>query len=512
MMDRKRHYRSAACIVALVLLSLALLPAGGCAKSARKNAAEPYEPRWESLAKVNEAPEWFRDAKFGIYFHWGVYAVPAFGSEWYPRNMHIKKNREYKHHVETYGDPTQFGYPDFVPMFKAENFDADQWAKLFKQAGARFAGPVAEHHDGWAMWDSELTPWNAADKGPKRDITGELEKAVRKRGMKFVTSFHHARNSLWQKPGRDGKLAWSGHYQFVKTDFPSLLEDPERAIMYGYMPREKFLKMWLGKLEEVIDKYEPDLMWFDSWLDEIPENVRQEYLAYYYNHAQDNGKAVVVTRKQKDLPLNCSVHDIEKGRSDKLTENFWLTDDTISKGSWCYTENLRIKPTSVVLHGLIDIVSKNGALLLNISPMADGTIPENQRQVLLEMGRWLKLNGEAIYDTRPWKIYGEGATEGQAGHFGGVTDPKEGYQPQDIRFTTKGDTLYVISLGWADKPLTIRSLKWGSEHYPDQIDSIKLLGSKAKLRWSRTAGGLNITMPKERPCDHAVVFKITPKK
>jgi alpha-L-fucosidase len=165
-----------------------------------------------------------------------------------------------------------------------------------------------------------------------------------------------------------------------------------------------------------------------------------------------------------------------------------------------------------VLHSLIDIVSKNGALLLNISPMADGTIPDNQRQVLLEMGRWLKLNGEAIYETRPWKIFGEGATEGEAGHFGGVTDPKGGYQPQDIRFTTKGDTLYVISLGWSDKPLTIRSLKWGSEYYPDQIGSIKLLGSKAKLRWSRTARALNITMPEERPCDHAVVFKITPKK
>ncbi len=243
--------------------------------------------------------------------------------------------------------------------------------------------------------------------------------------------------------------------------------------MYGYMPREKFLAMWLGKLKEVIDKYHPDLMWFDSWLEEIPENVRQEYLAYYYNHAAQRGKEVVVTRKQDDLPLTCSVQDIEKGRSDKLTENFCLTDDTISMGSWCYTQDLRIKPTPVVLHSLIDIVSKNGALLLNISPMADGTIPENQRQVLLEIGKWLKINGEAIYGTRPWKVFGEGATQGRAGQFGGVTDPKGGYQPQDIRFTTKGGTLYAISLGWAEKPLTIRSLGSGSDLFPGEIASVK---------------------------------------
>lgn len=397
-------------------------------------------------------------------------------------------------------------------MFKAEKFDADEWAKLFEQAGARFAGPVAEHHDGWAMWDSDMTPWNVVDKGPRRDITGELEKAVRKRGMKLVTTFHHARNNLWEKPGRDGKLAWTGHYSFVKQYFSALLEDPERAILYGYMPREKFLAVWMGKLKEVIDKYHPDLMWFDSWLDEIPESLRQEYLAYYYNDAARRGKEVVVTRKQEDLPLTCSVHDIEKGRTGNLSEHFFLTDDTISMGSWCYTQDLRIKPASVVLHSLIDIVSKNGALLLNISPMADGTIPENQRQVLLEIGRWLKTNGEAIYGTRPWKVYGEGATQGRAGQFGGVTDPKEGYQPQDIRFTAKGGSIYAISLGWADKPLTIRSLGSGSNLFPGEIGSVRLLGSKAKLQWSRTPEGLVITMPKEKPCDHAVVFKITPKQ
>jgi alpha-L-fucosidase len=255
-----------------------------------------YTADWESLKKHNAAPEWFRDAKFGIYFHWGVYCVPAFGNEWYPRNMYRKDSHEYKHHLAKYGDPIDFGYHDFVPMFKAEKFDADVWAELFKKAGARFAGPVAEHHDGFAMWASDLTPWNAKDMGPKRDITDELAKAIRKRGMHFVTTFHHARNNLWEHQNRDGK--WNGHYSFVKTDFPRLLEDPNNAILYGYMPREKFLQMWKGKLIEVIDKYQPDLMWFDAWLDEIPDEFKMSYLAYYFNKANEWGKDVVVTYKQ----------------------------------------------------------------------------------------------------------------------------------------------------------------------------------------------------------------------
>ena len=248
------------------LIALVVFAAG---TSLAAVSEQPYSPKWKSLKKYNEAPEWFKDAKFGIYFHWGVYSVPAFGSEWYPRNMHRKNRREYKHHVETWGDPTEFGYPDFVPMFKAEKFDAGRWARLFKKAGARFAGPVAEHHDGFAMWDSEETPWNAADRGPKKDITGLLADAIRDEDMRFVATFHHARNNLWKKNGK-----WTGHYEYVKKNFPSLLKDPENRILYGYMPRDKFLKMWLGKLKEVVDSYHPDLMWFDSCWTRCQRNTR----------------------------------------------------------------------------------------------------------------------------------------------------------------------------------------------------------------------------------------------
>ncbi|MCG8508093.1 MAG: alpha-L-fucosidase, partial [Rhodospirillales bacterium] len=240
-------------------------------------AKGPYEPNWESLFKVDEAPEWFRDDKFGIYFHWGVYSVPAYGSEWYPRHMYERQNFV-EHHTKTYGDPGEYPYTKFVPKFKAEKFDANEWAELFKQAGARYAGPVAEHHDGFALWDSSVTPWNAVDTGPERDLTGELEEAIRERGMRFVATFHHARNSTWKKGEK-----WTGHYDGVINSYPHLLEDPINAIIYGYMPREQFLDFWLAKTGEVIDQYEPDLIWFDSWLHEIPEPYLQKFLAYYYN-------------------------------------------------------------------------------------------------------------------------------------------------------------------------------------------------------------------------------------
>jgi len=467
---------------------------------AGKKTEAAYTADWESLARHNAAPEWFRDAKFGIYFHWGVYSVPAFGSEWYPRNMHQKSRGEYKHHVEKYGDPVKFGYDKFVPLFKAEKFDADEWAELFEKAGARFAGPVAEHHDGFSMWASKVTPWNAKDMGPKRDLTGELATAIRKRNMKFVATFHHARNNLWKKGDR-----WTGHYDGVKRDFPAALEDPQRAILYGYMPRDKFLDMWLGKLKEVIDNYQPDLMWFDSWLNEIPDEVKMQYLAYYFNKANEWDKEVIVTFKQSDLPRSVAVDDYEKGRANRLTDFVWLTDDTISRGSWCYTENLRIKPTREVVHVLIDIVAKNGQLLLNISPKADGSIPDNQKEVLLGVGKWLKVNGEAIYGTRPWIIFGEGPTRmKKGGHFVGSL----AYSAQDIRFTVNGDTLYAVFLGQPQDKATIACLGKGRGLCGGEVTKVTLLGHDAELEFTQDEEGLHVVLPEELPSEHATAIKI----
>jgi alpha-L-fucosidase len=329
----------------------------------------PYEANWESLAAHETAPAWFRDAKFGIYFHWGPYSVPAYGNEHYPRTMYghpsgkkpvesetkfnpaigFQSYREHEFHKANYGEPADFEYHDFIPLFKAENFDADEWAELFYAAGARFAGPVAEHHDGYAMWNSDRTPWNAADTGPHRDIVGEIAAAVRKRGMKLITTFHHAKNG---RPADDETSRRWWHYYgrekyFARTDAEHA-DSAGLQKLYGSMPRGAWLEMWNGKLEEVIDNYRPDVIWFDSWLDRIPESNRAEFVAYYLNAAKQWGKDVVITYKQKDLPQSVGVVDFEKGRLDELTPFAWLTDDTISagpwtsSGSWSYTKELDI--------------------------------------------------------------------------------------------------------------------------------------------------------------------------
>ena len=505
-------WKPASCFFCLTLVTGLLI---GCSYQARRakvsrggGSEAPYAADWESLKKHNPAPQWFRDAKFGIYFHWGVYSVPAFADEWYPRNMHSRNSNEYKHHVQKYGEPTEFGYHNFVPMFKAEKFDADEWAELFEKAGARFAGPVAEHHDGFAMWDSDLTPWNAMDMGPRRDIAGELAKAIRNRGMRFVTTFHHARNNLYLIE-KDGRKRWTGHYEFVKRYFPSLLDDPKQAILYGYMPREQFLDIWEGKLLEVIDKYQPDLMWFDSWLDEIPDEYKTSYLAYYFNKANQWGKEVVVTFKQEDLPREIGVEDYEKGRANELTDYVWLTDDTISRGSWCYTEDLQIKSTAEVLHVLIDIVSKNGQLLLNISPKADGTIPDNQKQVLLGIGKWLQDYGEAVYETRPFVDFGEGPTRlEKGGHFVRMNG---GYTPQDIRYTRKGETVYAIILGWPGENEQVVMAIFGKDNKAKDVvvTDVSMFGTDEKIKWQRQDTGLIVTTPAKKIDAMAIVFKLS---
>jgi alpha-L-fucosidase len=483
----------------------------GCGRSMIEKG--PYDTSWESLKQHNPAPEWFRDAKFGIYWHWGVYSVPAFGSEWYPRWMHFSNTEEYKHHLATYGHPSEFGYHDFVPMFKAEKFDAGEWAELFKKSGARFAGPVAEHHDGFSMWASDVNPWNAGDKGPKRDIAGELEKAIRAQGMKFVATFHHARNlqrlNIPGEPFPHRRHYWASHYPPFEG-MPTSTDDPELQILYGRIPEKQFIKNWQGKLFEVIDNYQPDLIWFDSWLDQIPEQAQREFLAYYFNSAEAWGKDVVVTYKQEDMPMDLAVLDLEKGRMNELTEYTWLTDDTISLGSWCYTQDLEIKPLRQVLHVLIDIVSKNGQLILNISPMADGTIPENQKQVILGIGKWLDIYGEAIYETRPWLLFGEGPTKLKAG--GGFTHKQGGYlqyTTQDIRFTKKDSTIYATVLGQPEKNKELLIKSFGADTIKGdlKVTAVTMLAGKGQCKFKQTKKGLTIT-PNTNGHELATVFKI----
>ncbi len=485
-------------------------------QNGKKTKEEIYQPTWESLSKHNAAPEWFRDAKFGIYFHWGVYTVPAYGFEWYPRLMHLENDKYfgsdiYNYHLKTYGHPSEFGYHDFVPMFKAEQFDPDEWAQLFKEAGAKFAGPVAEHSDGFAMWDSEVTPWNAMDKGPKRDIVGELAVAIKKQKLPFITSFHNGVNLQRYKDKPEEKDFRFSYYAYIKG-MPPTSDDPELKYLYGNIPEPQWLEeVWMGKLTEVIQKYDPDILWFDSGLDLIPENYRQEMSAFYLNHAKETGKEVVIVRKQEDLPLDMSVNDLEKSRMNRMGDQAWMTDETISTGSWCYTQNLEIKPAKDLIHVLIDIVSKNGVLLLNISPKSDGTIPENQKSVLLEMGDWLSSNGEAIYNTRPWFTFGEGPTQQPEGDFKNHSDFKHiKYSEKDIRYTCNGNSIYAITLGnpSALKKINLKAFAEANFDHKIAVKSVHLLGCDKTIDFELRGNGLWIILPETFDQDIAAVFKI----
>jgi len=481
-------------LVCVVMLSLS------CSVFQSQNT---YKPDWESL-KEHKIPEWFRDAKFGIYTHWGPVTVGAEdgpgGVQWYGQNMYVEKSPTFAYHRERFGDQNDVGYKDIIGLFKAENFDADEWAELFAAAGAKFAGPVAIHHDNFAMWDSAYTEWDSADKGPKRDITGELEKAITRRGMKFIATFHHA-------------FAWRYFEPSYKFDGA----DPKYAGLYcnfhepGAQPTRRFMDQWLGKVNEVVRKYRPDLIWFDFGLGSDKRNCitpeyRQRVFADYYNWAVRNNRQVGVAHKHRTIHQHTGILDFERGREDKLTPYPWLTDTSI--GPWFHQKSSSFRTVNFLVDVLVDIVSKNGCMLLNVGPKADGAIPENGQQILRGIGKWLQVNGEAIYNTRPWKTFGEGPTLNTGGGFSERKD--KAYTSEDIRFTHSkdGKTVYAICLDWPGKSLTITSMGTKSGLSPTEISSVRMLGVDKKLRWSRNEDGLTITTPDNKPCENAYAFKI----
>lgn len=462
---------------------------------ASPKGTEVFQDNWQNIAENYKFPEWFVDAKFGIFIHWGVYAVPAFDSEWYPRNMYQKDHIAYKHHIEAWGPQDKFGYKDFIPMFKAEKFDADEWADLFKKSGAKYVVPVAEHHDGFAMHNSDLNKWNAVKMGSKKDILGLLKKAIEKNGLVFGLSTHRAENAWFFNGG---------------MEFPSDVQDMSISLYGKRYESEKytedFAREWLAHTYELIDKYQPKLIWFD-WTVNNPVLMPyfNKFMAYYYNNALDWKEDVVVNTKQ-GYPTNVQVWDVERGKSEKMMLFPWQTDTSVGKKSWSYIDGEENKTPGQIIHDLIDIVSKNGNLLLNIGPRADGTITEEQREVLLSIGKWLDVNGEAIYGTRCWKKFGEGNAEPTKGSF---TDNEATiYTSQDIRFTTKGNDFYAIALNWSDDSLFIKSLNKDAIADAAILD-VCLLGSDEKINWEQTKEGLKLSFPKNKPCEHAYSFKIS---
>jgi alpha-L-fucosidase len=467
----------------------------------------PFKPDWHSLESF-QVPQWYLDGKFGIFIHWGVYCVPAFGNEWYPRNMYQQDSPEFKHHVETYGPQSRFGYKDFVPMFKAEKFGPRQWARLFREAGAKFVVPVAEHHDGFPMYDYSFTEWSAAKMGPRRDVINELAQAVSAERLVFGASSHRAEHWWFFDGG---------------TKFDSDVKDPKFAGLYApardrkkaedHMepPNKEFLDDWLVRTCEIVDKYQPQLVWFDWWIAQPAFHpYLQKFAAYYYNRGVQWKKAVAINYKKhggRSFPDKAGVLDIERGQLAAIRPYLWQTDTAVSNNSWGYIQGQDYKTVDSIVDDLVDIVSKNGTLLLNIGPKPDGTIPEPEQNMLLETGRWLKVNGEAIYGTRPWKTFGEGPTK--VAEEPSADTKRKPFTREDVRFTTKGNTLYAIELAWPDNSkLVIKSLAKAPGQIQGDVKRVRLLGHRGKPDWTQTTEGLVVTLPTQRPCEHAFAFEI----
>jgi alpha-L-fucosidase len=463
------------------------------AASAAIPGSNSYSASWASVDQHPPAAEWFQDAKFGIYYHWGVFSVPAFENEWYPRNMYYSGSAANSHHVATYGDPSSWPYHNFIDgaRDRAGNFvqfaprlvsaggafDPDAWAQLFVDAGAKFAGPVAEHHDGFSMWNSTVNEWNSVARGPRLDLLRLHADAVRAKGMKLIVSLHHAFN-------------FTGYYDRVPSQPTTSLKK-----LYGQLGAAAENQLWYDKLKEVIDGYQPDVIWQDFNLSQVAEARRLEFLSYYFNRAVAWDKEVVATYKD-GFNNRGEVFDFERGGPAAIQTPYWLTDDAISSSSWCYTVGIGYYSLNAMLHSLIDRVSKNGNMLLNISPMADGTIPSGQRTVLLGIGDYLKRFGESIYSTRAWSTFGEGPTQMGGGSF---TTPRAGTN-RDIRFTrNKANTvLYVTVLGWPGSTLSVTTLN-SNQFNLGTLTSAQLLGSTAGTyidlaKPAQDGGGLHLAL------------------
>ncbi|WP_329260090.1 alpha-L-fucosidase [Actinoallomurus sp. NBC_01490] len=468
-----------------------------------------YTASWASVDQHPPAPEWYQDAKFGIYYHWGVFSVPAFGNEWYPRNMYISGSAENSHHIATYGDPSVWPYHNFIngandkagryvqfaPKLTSAggNWDPNAWAQLFADAGAKFAGPVAEHHDGFSMWNSTANEWNSVAKGPRLDLLRLHADAIRSKGLRLYVSLHHAYH-------------FNGYYDHVPAQSTTTLKK-----LYGQLGGTAENQLWYDKLKEVIDGYQPDIIYQDFDLNLVQESQRLNFLAYYYNKAVAWNKDVVATYKD-GFDNKGEVYDFERGGPAGLQSPYWQTDDSVSSSSWCYTVGIGYYSTKAMLHALLDRVSKNGTMVLNIAPMADGTIPSGQQTILRGIGDYLGRFGESVYATRAWAAYGEGPTQMGGGSF---TTPREGTS-QDIRFTrSKDDTvLYATVLGWPGTTLNITTLASGRINL-GTLSSVRLLGATAGSyidlpTRSQDGSGLHISMPSSAPYSAlAYVVKLT---
>mgnify|MGYP004652292441 FL=1 len=469
-----------------------------------------YKDTWESLSQYR-VPDWYKDSKFGIFIHWGVYSVPAFVSEWYSRNMYIQGSWEYNHHIETYGAHKDFGYKDFIPMFKAEKFSADEWCDLFKQAGAQYIVPVAEHHDGFQMYKSEVSKWNAYEMGPHKDIVGELSESARRHGIVNGASSHRVEHWFFMGHGKEFESDITDDEKYGDFYYPAMPEPNHQDLFSKPTPTKEFLDDWLVRCCEIVDRFQPKIVYFDWWIQHSAvKPYLKKFAAYYYNRAEEWGGGVI-NYKHDAFMFGCAVVDIERGQFADAKPFIWQTDTAVAKNSWCYTENNDYKSPREIICDLVDIVSKNGRLLLNIGPKADGTIPDEDRHILLEIGKWLSVNGEAIYGSKVWRYSAEGPTKVEEGQFADGND--KNYTSRDIRFTVNNGCLYATVLSYPENgEVCIESLREADASrlplFHGIIKDVDVLGFSEKPEFKRDEKGLHIktnTVKSEYP----VVFKIT---
>jgi len=480
--------------------------------------AQKFQADWTSLEQY-KCPEWFRDAKLGIFLHWGPSSVAAVDG-WYGRNMYVQGHKAYEYHLKTFGHPSKFGFKDLIPLWKAERFDPDALVRVFKKAGARFVVPVAVHHDNFDLWDSKYQRWNAVNMGPKKDIVALFRKAVLAEGLRFGVSTHMDRTPSWFNTSRGADK--TGPFAGVPYDGV----DPKYADLYGppngegmdwpYLPKNaspEWRKVWSDRTKDLIDKARPDFLYFDGGIPYV--DVGLPLVAQYYNDNQawHGGRleAVLALKKTKVSGAyreGTCVQDLERSKLAGIKPEPWQTDTSINQ-PWFYERNGAYISSNEVIDMLADIVSKNGNLLLNIPLMADGALDGPSAAILADMAAWMAVNGEAIFGTRPWTVYGEGPTVVKEEYSEKI---KEAFTSADFRFTTKDANLYAIGLDWPKAGSTVIVKAFSDSGPAGKIADVSLLGAQKKLSWTQTGDGLTVRLPDRKPCDFAFGLKIKMRK
>ena len=490
----------------------------------------PYKPTWDSLLQY-EAPEWYQDAKFGIWAHWSPQCVPE-DSDWYARSMYLEGKPQYKYHLDHYGPQSRFGYKDLCAQWTLLNWEPDELIARYKKAGAKIFVALANHHDGFDAWDSKHQPWNAAALGPHRDVIGTWAAAARKQGLRFGVTVHQARNWWWFQPshgaGKSGPLAgvpYDGDLtQAEGKDQWWQGLDPQR--LYGVkhpfdaLPDISYVKNFYDRTRDLVDQHNPDLLYFDNSLLPLGWGGMNIGAYFYNNNLKTHGGKMEAVLNIKEVPDHLAksvVADYERGLTSGIMEYPWQSETCI--GDWHYNRALYDKPGEYggylpprdVIHWMIDTVSKNGTFILNVPGKPDGTIDSKEIAVLDGVTAWMQVNGEAVYETRPWKIYGEGPNMVKAGSFQGNSVSKLG--PKDIRFTRNkaNNVVYALVLGWPTEPILVQSLGTSSSTQPGKVVRVELLGSGTKVNWKQQPDGLRVELPKQyQPdVDYAAALKVT---